>query len=170
MLEYYRATDRVLPVARLFGGVWGGAFWDWQRGGGGERGGDGGCGGLLEWGRGAGKHIGPTWNQAEFKYVTKTKSPQVENEEYISHIVYHHHPVWGSYGLLSSRRCFRLSRRAAGWPTRLLQARHIWLRLDPHDPFLTERILMLKETGLQMHLNIKNSFNVLAISIMKVGE
>lgn len=61
-LEHYRATDRVLllPVARLFGGVRGGAFWDGQRGGGGERGGDGGCGGLLERGRGAGKHIRPT--------------------------------------------------------------------------------------------------------------
>ncbi len=63
MWKYYRATDGVLPVARVFGGVRRGAFWDGKGGGGGERGGDGGCGGLLERGRGAGKHIGPTWNR-----------------------------------------------------------------------------------------------------------
>lgn len=48
MWKYYRATDGVLPVAQVFGGVRRGAFWDGKGGGGGERGGDGGCGGLLE--------------------------------------------------------------------------------------------------------------------------
>lgn len=48
MWKYYRATDGVLPVAQVFGGVRRGAFWDGKGGGGGERGGDGGCGGILE--------------------------------------------------------------------------------------------------------------------------